>query len=338
MVPSTLTSYRFNRNSWLAWSLCGIISVLAVINIILVSRYQSANGNLIMLTGDTGWDILQIVFAVVAALIVSHQPRNRIGWLLMTPALLFTLGQPIAAYLNRFTSAPEPTLPNLLMTWFENWSWLAIIFPLLLILLLFPTGSPPSPRWRWVLFYALGMFVFFLLWAGLVTQIAQQDDKWSLPNPIGLIPDGPVSTIILAMWIINLALLTVICVTSLFVRYRRASSVERLQIKWLLFAGGVFVLLYVPLLIWQSNLPVLDTDVANMILFLLGMLFPVAIAIAILRYRLYDIDILINRTLVYGSLTALVIGLYVLVVGYLGSWLRTDNNLLISLVATGVVA
>src|SRR5689334_7567401 len=250
-MQSTSGSHRFNRNSWLAWSLCGIISVLAVINIILVSRYQSANGNLIMLTGDTGWDILQIVFAVLAALIISHQPRNRIGWLLMTPALLFTIGQPIAAYLNRFTSAPEPTFPNLLMTWFETWSWLGIIFPLLLILLLFPTGSPPSPRWRWVLFYTLGMFVFSLLWAGLVTHIAQQDDKWSLPNPIGLIPDGPVSTIILAMWIISLAFLTVICVTSLFVCYRRAPMIERLQIKWLLFAAGVFVVFYVPGLVWQ---------------------------------------------------------------------------------------
>src|SRR5512133_3668854 len=104
MVPSASQPQLFNRNSWFAWTLCGIISVLAVINMILVSQYQSANGNMIMLTGDTGWDILQIVFAVVAALIISHQPRNRIGWLLMTPALLFTLGQPIAAYLNRLTS------------------------------------------------------------------------------------------------------------------------------------------------------------------------------------------------------------------------------------------
>jgi signal transduction histidine kinase len=135
-----------------------------------------------------------------------------------------------------------------------------------------------------------------------------------------------------------LALLTVICVASLFVRYRRASSVERLQIKWLLFTGGVFVLFYIPLLVWQGELPVFGTDVANVILFLLGLLFPVAIAIAILRYRLYDIDVIINRTLVYGSLTALVIGFYVLVVGYLGSLLRAENNLLISLFATGLVA
>jgi signal transduction histidine kinase len=182
------------------------------------------------------------------------------------------------------------------------------------------------------------MFVFFLLWAGLVKQISQQDDKWSLPNPIGLIPDGPVSTIILAIWIISLALLTVICVTSLFVRYRRASSVERLQIKWLLFTGGVFALLYIPLLVWHGDLPILGTDVANVILFLLGMLFPVAIGIAILRHRLYDIDVIINRTLVYGSLTTLVIGLYVIVVGYLGALVRSENDLVVSLLATGMVA
>ena len=338
MVPSTPTSYRFNRNSWLAWTLCVLVSLVALIDIVLIAGSRPANDNLLKLIGDTGWSILQIVFAIVGALIISRQPDNRIGWLLMTPALVFLFGEPSKAYLNGFTSAPPPTIPNLLITWFETWSWLGIIFPLLLILLLFPTGKPPSPRWRCVVFYTIGMFIFFLLWAGLVTKISQQDDRWSLPNPIGLIPDGPVSTIILAMWIISLALLTVICAASLFVRYRRAASVERLQIKWLLFAGGIFVLFYIPLLVWQDNLPVFGTDIPNVILFLLGMLFPVAIAIAILRYRLYDIDVIINRTLVYGSLTALVIGFYVLVVGYLGSLLRAENNLLISLFATGLVA
>jgi signal transduction histidine kinase len=338
MVQSTSGSHRFNRNSWLAWTLCAIVSIVALVDIVLISSVRPTNDNLLKLVGDTGWSILQIVFAVVAALIISHKPGNRIGWLLMTPALMFTLDQPIAAYLGRFTSAPEPTLPILLMTWFEGWSWLAIIFPLLWILLLFPTGSPPSPRWRWVLFSTFGMLVFFLLWAGLVTQFSQPDDQWSLRNPIGFIPDGPVNTIILAMWVISLALLTVICAASLFVRYRRSATIERLQIKWLLFAAGVFVLFYIPLIVWQGNLPVFGTDVANVILFLLGMLFPVAIAIAILRYRLFDIDILINRTLVYGTLTALVIGLYVLIVGYLGALVRTENSLVISLFATGLVA
>ena len=338
MAQSVSSSQRFNRNSWLAWMLCGIVCVVALIDIVLITSVRPVNDSLLKLIGDTSWSILQMVFAVVAALIISHQPGNRIGWLLMTPALMFSLDQPTVAYLDRFTSAPAPTVPILLMTWFETWSWLAVIFPLLFILLLYPTGNPPSPRWKWVLFYALGLLIFFPIWAGLTKQISQQDDKWSLPNPIGLIPDGPVNTTILSMWIISLALLTVICVTSLFVRYRRASSVERLQIKWLLFAGGIFVLLYIPGLVWQGSLPVFGTDVANVILFLLGMLFPVAIAIAILRYRLYDIDVIINRTLVYGSLTTLVIGLYVIVVGYLGARVRVGNNLVVSLFATGLVA
>jgi signal transduction histidine kinase len=133
---------------------------------------------------------------------------------------------------------------------------------------------------------------------------------------------------------VSLGLLTILCAASLFVRYRRASVVERLQIKWLLFVGGVFVLWYVPLLVWQA----VSVSIAGLLVSLSLPLFPIAIGIAILRYRLYDIDVIINRTLVYGSLTVLVIGFYVFVVGYLGSLLRAENNLLVSLFATGLVA
>ncbi len=338
MNQSASNSLRPNRNSWLAWILCGLVCLIALLDIVLIARIRPVNDNLIKLIGDTGWSIMQIVFAVVAALIISHQPGNRIGWLLMTPAVASMLDQPIAAYLRRFISAPASTVPILLMTWFENWSWLAIILPLLLILLLFPTGRPPSPRWRWVPVFTLGMAVFLIVVVGLATEIHEENDKWMLPNPIGLFSYTAINTYILPPWIISLGLLTLICAISLFVRYRRAPFVERLQIKWLLFVAGLFVVFYTPLLVWQGNLPVFGTDVASVLLFLLGALFPIAIAIAILRYRLFDIDVIINRSLVYGTLTALVIGVYVLVVGYLGTLFRSQNNLLISLAATGLVA
>src|SRR5689334_18155545 len=106
MVQSASHPQRLNRHSWLAWTLCGVVCVAALVDIMFITSGRPANDNLLKLIGDTSWSILQIVFAVVAALIISHQPGNRIGWLMMTPALMFSVDQPIAAYLNRFTSAP----------------------------------------------------------------------------------------------------------------------------------------------------------------------------------------------------------------------------------------
>jgi signal transduction histidine kinase len=336
MVQSASTTHRFNRTSQLARALCGIVCLFAVINAGLFVKSMSANVDLVKLTSEVSWRLLSMVLAVVAALIISYQPGNRIGWLLMSPALLIVVTAPIDTYMGKLTSAPPPTILNLLILWFENWSWLLMIFPLLLILLLFPTGKPPSSRWRWVLGYALGKVVYFIFIATFVRRISDVSDRWSLPNPIGFIPDEPwVFTILITPWIVSLGLLSILCALSLFVRYRHAPSTERLQIKWLLFASGVFILLYaVPLLAWPGN----SSAVLDLFLSISVLLFPIAIGVAILRYRLYDIDVIINRTLVYGSLTVLVIGFYVLIVGYLGSLLRTENNLLVSLFATGLVA
>src|SRR3712207_132330 len=92
-----------------------------------------------------------LVFAIVSALIVSRQPRNTIGWLLMVPVGLYVVGGPLVAYIeNLAPSSPAPTVPLLLIVWFNNWNWLLLIIPLLLIPLLFPSGRPPTPRWRWV--------------------------------------------------------------------------------------------------------------------------------------------------------------------------------------------
>src|SRR3712207_3198102 len=92
-----------------------------------------------------------LVFAIVAALILSRQPRNTIGWVLMVPVGLYVVGGPLETYVERLApSSPEPTAILLLIVWFNNWAWLLLIFPLLHILLLFPSGRSPTPRWRWV--------------------------------------------------------------------------------------------------------------------------------------------------------------------------------------------
>jgi hypothetical protein len=192
------------------------------------------------------------------------------------------------------------------MTWFSSWNWLALILPLLLIPLLFPTGRLPSARWRWVLILAAGICAIFLLIATFSKNLASVNEDWSVSNPIGFLDDSSIQTIIV-FWAAGLMVMTLSSAAALFMRYRRTGSVVREQIKWLLYACGVFAVIYIPGF-WINNLSSGDNSFAanlfNLMLGLSILTFPASIAIAILRYRLWDINLIIRRTLVYGSLTA----------------------------------
>jgi hypothetical protein len=249
------------------------------------------------------WNLSPLVFVVPGALIFSHQPRNVIGWLLMVPGLL--MASPVDRYLGNITSPTEPySVIFLFLVWLNNWGWVLLIFPLLFIPLLFPTGRPLSPRWRWVVWMGVGMLAFFTFLATFAQEWGPMDGNAStIRNPIGFISQEWFYTYFNVPWSVALAALSVMSVTSLFVRYKRAGPIEREQIKWLLYACAIFLLWYLPG-IWISDLQN-DVNVIWSLLFVPAILtIPLSIAIAILRYHLYDIDVLIRRTLVYGALTA----------------------------------
>lgn len=120
------------------------------------------NASTISIVGQFFWSFFPLVFAFLAALIVSKQPHNAIGWLLMIPALLFVLVSPIDNYLESFaTVPPEPTTFTYILLWIQNWAWLPLIYPIILIPLLFPTGKPPTPRWGKIIPALLIWFLFF---------------------------------------------------------------------------------------------------------------------------------------------------------------------------------
>jgi MFS family permease len=249
---------------------------------------------------------LPLVFSGLGALIIARDPGNRVGWLLMIIALG---GVNPATTILENLPAPTHLTPGLfLLVWLEGWSWIPVIFPIFLIPLYFPSGRPPSPRWNWVSRLAIGMWLFFILVVLFIEPIAPLNEAWSLPNPIGFIPAEMVNGLPMIIWGIGLVTVVASSVASLYVRYRRAQEVERQQIKWLLYAGALFAAVYA-LAVFSVNESAFN--VLSNLLFVASILaMPTAIAVAILRFRLYDIDVIIRRTLQYTLLTGLLALVY----------------------------
>ena len=297
----------------MAWSLYGLVISLSIIWSGIGLLRQGGSRSTLYLAGEALISLAApVVFAIVAALIVSRQPRNTIGWVLMVPVGLYVVGGPIESYIERLApSSPEPTVPLLLMLWFNSWNWLLLIFPLLYIPLLFPNGRPPTPRWRWVSVAAIAWATLFVLLATLSQQIHTNTTPDILfDNPIGVLGEDTVQRLV-GVWIVGLLALAVACAVALFVRYRRANETEREQIKWLLYACAVFLVVYVGGVLRSVGTASLGGYIWEVLFGLSVITLPAAIGIAVLKYRLYDIDLLINRTLVYASLTAMLALVYV---------------------------
>ena len=273
------------------------------------------------------------LFAVMGALIVATRPRNAVGWVMVAAALLVGLGPTGDSYAAWvMTTRGHPDALAVVGAWVQGWYWFLLMALVLIALpLLFPDGRLPSPHWRWfTLLPACGV-------AGVVSlgmlggTLSGQDVDYRIDNPIGIDGLAPVEELPVFPLLSGLfALGFVKAVAAVVVRFRRSRGDERQQMKWFLFA--IAPVLALPLTEqltgWLGGLPLAWT--------VLGL--PVTVAIAVLRYRLDGIDVVLNRTLVYGLLTAVVVGVYVLVVGYLGVALRREDDLLVSLVATGIVA
>jgi hypothetical protein len=299
-----------NRNVILAWLLCGLYVVSFVGGLVYYVSPRFLGVSLAL--SQQIIYLIPLFFGFVGALIISRIPRNTIGWLLMVPGLSIFLV--VDAYLYPYifgqVSPPSPpTFVFLLALWFGNWNWLLVVLPVLFIMVIFPTGRPIGPRWRWLIYFGVFIVAVFLLLFTIEAQITPENAQvdWSVPNPIGFLPTdqfdliGVPVLILFPVWIL-------LCVVSVFVRFRRARAVERQQIKWLFYAGVVFVLLYMPSFIGDTYS---QPDHPFNLLFPFGLAaFPLAISIAILRYRLWDIDIIIRRTLQYALLTGLLALVY----------------------------
>jgi hypothetical protein len=271
-------------------------------------------------------------FATVGTLLAWKRPANPIGWLLSATGLSYAAGAGGTLLLLHFSRT---------RIW-GNWLGWLFFFGFgfaVFVVLLFPTGSLPSRRWRPVAWATgAGMAGWVLGNTFAPTGIASGS-----PSPTGL--SDPAGQVFAVLGRVSLLVIVtgVAAIASLVVRYRRAGSVEREQLKWLVYAGGLIVAANLAVQVIE-NIVGLEgnaaTNLENAVSSGTLALVPIAIAIAIFRYHLYDIDVVINKTLVYGSLAVFITGVYVAIVVGVGSLAQrgTRPSLALSIAATAIVA
>jgi hypothetical protein len=300
---------------WLPWSLwaLSLVSIAASLafQVLNASTPTAAPRGPLVLA--VGFILLFMSFATVGALVASRQPRNPIGWIF---CILGILG-PFAAASEEYALYALETRPASLpgggvMIWLAASFAGPIIFAMVaFVLLLFPDGRPLSRRWRPVVWVNLVAILLLSAWNFKPGTIEATFGHLRVSNPFGV---AGADALLDALGTIGLFLVlaaNVVGAISLVVRYRRSRGDERQQLKWFVFAGSIFCAVFaVAPVLWTLPLSP-ETEWIWPTLFLIGLgTIPVATGIAILKYRLYDIDILINRTLVYGSLTAMLALVY----------------------------
>ena len=301
---------RHRTATWLAWSLVTLSVALLAGGFSLARMTMSILPDLPndseAYPGRAVFTLATVLtFSVVGAIIASRQPRNAIGWIFCGIGLVVGLNSLTGGYAE-YRLAADSTRGRFAETaaWFSSWSWtLWVYVPTTFLLLLFPDGRLPSPRWRPVAWCAvLGLIS---LVAGTTLNPGPLENFPQITNPYGV--DSLILDAVEIAGVILVPASIVASAVSLIVRTRRAGRVERQQIKWLAYGGAVVVgSVFVGgvIAIWFE-----EVGISLIIIGLLGV--PIFTGVAIARYRLYDIDVVINRTLVYGSLTVLLAAAYV---------------------------
>src|SRR5215216_6428350 len=294
----------------LAWCMCGASLVFTVLGLLFLVTSQSR-------TGAPVYDywlvntVIAIGFSTVGAVITPRLPRlNPIGWLFCTIGLVGGVRLFVAEYAIVTLLAEPGSLPSMLpggetLAWISSWVWVLHVGLFVFLALLFPEGRPPSSRWRPSV-WGIGVVVV----AGTVSVVLWPLTKKGfdlLNHPLGteVATDviNPVETIVYALGLIAAA--------SLFVRLRGSKGVERQQVKWFTYAVAVLATSATLAYVVSESMGVVWLDRVSYVLVIASVVgLTVAVGIAILRYHLYNIDLIINRTIVYGSLTAVLAVLY----------------------------
>jgi hypothetical protein len=285
-------SYR--AAAWLAWSLCEVSLVLIAGTMVFLVLNGGTVQDWVFLGG-------MVSTAIVGGLVASRRPGNPVGWFFVVSAVSLALQVLTSEYAQYGLITNPGSIPAArIMAWPQTWLWVpGIVLVLIFLPLYFPNGRLLSRRWRRVVWLAVALCVLAAVNTAFLRKVA--DVNTGIENPLAI--EVPASAISLIETVPDglLTAVAVVSATSLVVRFLRSRGEERQQMKWLAYAVALM-----PILIILGYLtPLLDLAT--------GLVFaaiPIAVGVAVLRYRLYEIDLIINRTLVYGSLTVLLAATY----------------------------
>jgi signal transduction histidine kinase len=328
---------RVQTSTRLVWVGVGCI----VLTVLTDQIYSIAHG-----AGIDLFVVGALAFPIVGALIVSRQP-NAVGWIMLGIGFGEGFGNLVGFYVLYSLeinpgSLPRPDIPLAL---FQG-DWVPLIGLVgTFLILLFPDGHLPSPGWRpWAWLCATTMILIYTIMTIAPGSFAEQGYS-RIRNPLGIEALKPIIGPVFAL-VALLPVCIVGCAVAMVRRFRRSRGQERLQMKWFTATAALLAVSY--LILMALNLPFLITSrttphwievVGNIVIFPF-VLIPIAVGIAILKYRLYDIDVVINKTVVFGSLAAFITAVYVAIVVGIGALVGSGGkpNLALSILATGIVA
>jgi signal transduction histidine kinase len=315
-----------------AWSI-GILSI-ALMVAGLVIRF--VNRHAILPQVSDSWSFsnvldvaVTIALPIIGLVIASRRRENSLGWLLLAAGLALGVGSFSRAFALHALYADPGSLPaGRAFAWLSNWMWTLPIALLPFLFLLFPTGRLPARRWRPVAWFC-GAVLVLLAASALVVATTIWSRPFAEEGPFGSPGIAGAANMVLVIAVFALQVAILLSFVALARRFARSRGDERLQLKWFVTAAACVAVTFIVTLF--ANIP------GESVLFDLALVFLyVAIGIAILKYRLYEIDILINRAVVYGGLAAFITAVYVLLVAVIGAFIGATEGL--ALVATAIVA
>jgi len=297
----------------LLWLIC-LLSIIGAAIFLHLNRFITYSSKF---PDPYNFYLISLVYGIVGLLILLYRPRHAIGWIFLFVGLIGSLSsfsQGYAIY-SMITGANE--LPGgHFAGWFQHWSSSTfIITPIILLMMLFPDGHLPSRRWLPLALMTVLAPVMLLL--AVLTEPGRVpvyigDTATMLPmnNPTGMNLSPRVREFAGFFWAAGIIIFPVAILAPIS-RFRHAQGVQRQQLKWFVYFG-VFTLLLLPLLFLASTtLTIIDSEIALGLIFVLAaLILPLATTVAILRHGLYDIDVIIKRTLLYIAMTLILVGIY----------------------------
>jgi hypothetical protein len=302
MGPALRTGQTVRRLAGATWLLSAALAVASWL-VILVTFDQPVPDQF-GIRGMNG--LLGITFAAVGFAVLRRRPDHRIGWILSVVGLLAAFNGVLSEW-GALSGLPGtgPQIPTVL-AWLVGWIWVPLLsLTLVVIPLLYPTGALPSPRWRPVA--ALAAVAAVVATAGAALMPGPIDNAGTVVNPFGLPIDRPTYEQLYVVILLPLAVTVILAVASLVMRYRTADRETQLQIKWLALASSVSAVAFAFVAVTASGANSgLFVKAAEALLLLSILGIAAAVGLAILRYRLYEIDRIISRSLGWTAVSAII--------------------------------